>query len=61
MLAGNHPDYHVLAPEKGKSSLGIEPIRQVIETLYAHAQQGGAKVTAAAGGTADRGGGQRAA
>ncbi|HEP1044935.1 TPA: DNA polymerase III subunit delta' [Serratia marcescens] len=44
MLAGNHPDYHVLAPEKGKSSLGIEPIRQVIETLYAHAQQGGAKV-----------------
>ncbi|KFK96489.1 MULTISPECIES: DNA polymerase III subunit delta' [unclassified Serratia (in: enterobacteria)] len=44
MLAGNHPDYHVLAPEKGKSSLGIEPIRQVIEHLYAHAQQGGAKV-----------------
>lgn len=34
----------MLAPEKGKSSLGIEPIRQVIETLYAHAQQGGAKV-----------------
>lgn len=45
MLAGNHPDYHVLAPEKGKSSLGIEQIRQVIETLYSHAQQGGAKVT----------------
>lgn len=44
MLAGNHPDYHVLTPEKGKSSLGIEPIRQVIETLYSHAQQGGAKV-----------------
>ncbi|OMQ26801.1 DNA polymerase III subunit delta' [Serratia oryzae] len=44
MLAGNHPDYHVLMPEKGKNSLGIEPIRQVIETLYSHAQQGGAKV-----------------
>ncbi|MFI8418105.1 DNA polymerase III subunit delta' [Serratia sp. NPDC078593] len=44
MLAGNHPDYHVLAPEKGKSSLGVEPIRQLIEILYAHAQQGGAKV-----------------
>ncbi|PVZ87967.1 DNA polymerase III subunit delta' [Serratia sp. S1B] len=44
MLAGHHPDYHVLTPEKGKSSLGIEPIRQVIETLYSHAQQGGAKV-----------------
>lgn len=44
MLAGNHPDYHVLTPEKGKSSLGVEPIRQVIEILYSHAQQGGAKV-----------------
>lgn len=44
MLAGNHPDYHTLTPEKGKSSLGVEPIRQVIETLYTHAQQGGAKV-----------------
>ncbi|WON78359.1 DNA polymerase III subunit delta' [Serratia sp. UGAL515B_01] len=44
MLAGNHPDYHTLVPEKGKSSLGIEPIRQVIESLYSHAQQGGAKV-----------------
>ncbi|WP_431222690.1 DNA polymerase III subunit delta' [Serratia sp. L9] len=44
MLAGNHPDYHVLAPEKGKSSLGIEPIRQLIETLNSHAHQGGAKV-----------------
>lgn len=44
MLAGNHPDYHVLEPEKGKHSLGIEPIRQVLEILYTHAQQGGAKV-----------------
>lgn len=44
MLAGNHPDYHVLVPEKGKSSLGIEAIRQLIELLYTHAQQGGAKV-----------------
>ncbi|MBU3891272.1 DNA polymerase III subunit delta' [Serratia rubidaea] len=44
MMAGSHPDYHVLAAEKGKSSLGIEPVRQLSETLYAHAQQGGAKV-----------------
>jgi DNA polymerase-3 subunit delta' len=44
MLAGNHPDYHVLSAEKGKSSLGIEPIRQLTEILYSHAQQGGAKV-----------------
>lgn len=44
MLAGNHPDWYHLQPEKGKSSLGIEPVRQIIEQLYAHAQQGGAKV-----------------
>lgn len=44
MIAGNHPDWHVLTPEKGKSSLGVEPIRQLIETLYNYSQQGGAKV-----------------
>ncbi|MDR3431965.1 MAG: DNA polymerase III subunit delta' [Rouxiella aceris] len=44
MIAGNHPDWHLLAPEKGKNSLGIEPIRQLIETLYNYSQQGGAKV-----------------
>ena len=44
MLAGNHPDWHVLTPEKGKASLGIDRVRQVIDGLYTHAQQGGAKV-----------------
>ncbi|EIC83650.1 DNA polymerase III subunit delta' [Serratia sp. M24T3] len=44
MIAGNHPDWHVLTPEKGKNSLGVEPIRQLIETLYNYSQQGGAKV-----------------
>ncbi|EKN6085741.1 DNA polymerase III subunit delta' [Yersinia enterocolitica] len=44
MLAGNHPDWYVLTPEKGKSSLGVELVRQQIEKLYSHAQQGGAKV-----------------
>ncbi|WP_411704352.1 DNA polymerase III subunit delta' [Edaphovirga cremea] len=44
MLAGNHPDWHVLAPEKGKASLGVDAVRQVVEKLYTHAQQGGAKV-----------------
>lgn len=44
MIAGNHPDWHVLTPEKGKSSLGVEPVRQLIETLYNFSQQGGAKV-----------------
>lgn len=40
MMAGTHPDWHVLQPEKGKSTLGIEPVRQVIEQLQNHAQQG---------------------
>ncbi|VAX76745.1 DNA polymerase III subunit delta' [Serratia symbiotica] len=44
MLAGNHPDYHLLVAEKNKHSIGIELIRQVIERLYSYAQQGGAKV-----------------
>lgn len=44
MMAGTHPDWHVLQPEKGKSTLGIEPVRQVIEQLQSHAQQGGAKL-----------------
>lgn len=44
MIAGNHPDWHVLSPEKGKNSLGVEPVRQLIETLYNYSQQGGAKV-----------------
>ncbi len=44
MLAGNHPDWYVLTPEKGKSSIGVELVRQLIDKLYSHAQQGGAKV-----------------
>ncbi|WP_127956382.1 DNA polymerase III subunit delta' [Serratia microhaemolytica] len=46
MQAGHHPDYHLLAPEKGKTSLGVESIRQLIDALYAHANQDGAKVVA---------------
>lgn len=44
MQAGNHPDSYVIEPEKGKSSLGIDSIREITEKLYGHAQQGGAKV-----------------
>ncbi|XBS71207.1 DNA polymerase III subunit delta' [Acerihabitans sp. KWT182] len=44
MLAGNHPDFYRPEPEKGRSSLGVDGIRQVIDPLYHHAQQGGAKV-----------------
>ncbi|WP_058913986.1 DNA polymerase III subunit delta' [Entomohabitans teleogrylli] len=44
MQAGTHPDYHVITPEKGKSTLGIDPVRQVTEALYGRARQGGARV-----------------
>ena len=45
MLAGTHPDYHVLAPEKGKTTVSVESVRKLTEILSSHAQQGGAKVT----------------
>ncbi len=44
MQAGTHPDYYVLAPEKGKTTLGIDAVREVNEKLYEHARLGGAKV-----------------
>ncbi len=44
MMAGNHPDFYRPEPEKGRTSLGVDSIRQVIDPLYNHAQQGGAKV-----------------
>lgn len=44
MQAGTHPDYRVLEPEKGKSALGIEPVRALCEKLYDRARMGGARV-----------------
>ncbi|MCL2898560.1 DNA polymerase III subunit delta' [Brenneria tiliae] len=44
MIAGTHPDWYVLSPEKGKQSLGIDPVREVQDKLYQHARQGGSKV-----------------
>lgn len=44
MQAGTHPDYYLLAPEKGKTALGIDAVREVSEKLYEHARLGGAKV-----------------
>lgn len=44
MQAGTHPDYYLLEPEKGKSTLGIDAVRDVSEKLYEHARLGGAKV-----------------
>ncbi|KGA23741.1 DNA polymerase III subunit delta' [Pectobacterium brasiliense] len=44
MTAGTHPDWHVLSPEKGKQSLGVDPVRDVVEKVYQHSRQGGAKV-----------------
>ncbi|MFV0549522.1 MAG: DNA polymerase III subunit delta' [Limnobaculum xujianqingii] len=43
MKAGTHPDWHVVEPEKGKTAIGVDQIRQLTETLYNHAQQGGVK------------------
>lgn len=44
MQAGTHPDYYSLLPEKGKSALGIDAVREVSEKLYERARLGGAKV-----------------
>lgn len=44
MQAHTHPDWYRLEAEKGKSSLGIDAVRDVTEKLYHFAQQGGAKV-----------------
>ncbi|NHB91422.1 DNA polymerase III subunit delta' [Photorhabdus cinerea] len=44
MMAETHPDWHILSPEKGKTSIGVEVVRQVTETLYRRSQQGGVKI-----------------
>lgn len=44
MQACTHPDYYTLAPEKGKSALGIDAVRDVNEKLYERSRLGGAKV-----------------
>lgn len=44
MQAHTHPDWYRLEAEKGKSSLGIDAVRDVTEKLYHFAQQGGAKI-----------------
>lgn len=44
MQAGTHPDYYVLQPEKGKSTLGIDAVRDTSEKLYEHSRLSGAKV-----------------
>lgn len=43
MEAGNHPDWHILEPEVNKTTIGVEQVRQLTETLYNYAQQGGVK------------------
>ncbi|HFD6681214.1 TPA: DNA polymerase III subunit delta' [Providencia alcalifaciens] len=44
MLAGTHPDHHVLEVEKGKATISVDAVRKLTETLSGHAQQSGAKV-----------------
>lgn len=44
MLAGHHPDCHLFKIKENQRNLGIDSIRQVIEKLSHHPQQGGARV-----------------
>ncbi|MBD2799816.1 DNA polymerase III subunit delta' [Xenorhabdus sp. M] len=44
MLAETHSDWHVLVPEKGKNTIGVDSVRQLSEKLYEYSQQGGAKI-----------------
>ncbi|MFB6434625.1 MAG: DNA polymerase III subunit delta' [Candidatus Malihini olakiniferum] len=44
MIAGTHPDWYVLVPEKGKQILVVDTIRSVLENLYQRSRQGGAKL-----------------
>lgn len=44
MLAQTHPDYYQLQPEKNKSAIGVDAVRQVNEKLYEHARLSGAKL-----------------
>lgn len=44
MQAGSHPDSYYIGLEKGKSTIGIDVIREMTEKLYSHSQQGGSKV-----------------
>lgn len=43
-LANNHPDYYLVAPEKNKTSIGVDQIRQILTNVYEHSQQGGNKL-----------------
>lgn len=44
MQAETHPDSYNISLEKGKSSIGIDVVREITEKLYSHSQQGGNKV-----------------
>ncbi|UDG80812.1 DNA polymerase III subunit delta' [Candidatus Hartigia pinicola] len=44
MLAGTHPDYHILELNKNTITIGVDEVRKLIEVLNNHAQQNGAKV-----------------
>lgn len=41
--AGNHPDFHVLAPIDNKD-IGVDQVREINEIISQHAQQGGNKI-----------------
>ena len=44
VLAGTHPDIHEIVPEKGKQTISVDVIREVIEEAGVKSFEGGAKV-----------------
>ncbi|MFP3028951.1 MAG: DNA polymerase III subunit delta' C-terminal domain-containing protein [Arsenophonus sp.] len=44
MLAGTHPDWHIITAEKDKNTIGIESIRYLTDVLGTHAQQAWPKI-----------------
>lgn len=43
VLAGTHPDVHIVEPEKGKQSIGVDVLRGVLEEVGVRAFEDGAK------------------
>lgn len=44
VLAGTHPDVHVIEPEKGRQTLGVDALREVLEEVSVRAFEDGTKV-----------------
>src|SRR5699024_10629287 len=44
LAAGSHPDFHHISNEKEKMAIGIDAVRQMMNSVYERAQQGQNKV-----------------